>query len=69
MITRIRHQRLVAQTVTSSLELQDYKVAYLLKARTVETEKQPLLGKGYVTHNNGVTVPNGEFCAVRAEAI
>jgi hypothetical protein len=27
-------------------------VAYLLKARTVEPEKQPLLGNGCVTRNN-----------------
>jgi hypothetical protein len=33
-----------------------YIVAYLLKARTVETEKQPLLRNGRVTRNSGVTV-------------
>jgi hypothetical protein len=31
-------------------------VAYLLKARNVEAEKQSLLGNGCVTRNNGVTV-------------
>jgi hypothetical protein len=31
-------------------------VTYLLKARTVEQEKQQLLGNRCVTHNNGVTV-------------
>jgi hypothetical protein len=44
-------------------------VAYLLKARTVEPEKQPLLGNGGVTRNNGVIVGSGVFCAVRSEAI
>jgi hypothetical protein len=44
-------------------------VAYLLKARTVEPEKQPLLGNGCVTRNNEVTSGSGVFCAVRAEAI
>jgi hypothetical protein len=44
-------------------------MAYLLKARTVEVEKQPLLGNGGVTRNNGVTVGSGVFCAVHAEAI
>jgi hypothetical protein len=44
-------------------------LAYLLKARNVEPEKQPLLGKGCVTSNNGVTVGSGVFCAVRVEAI
>jgi hypothetical protein len=33
-------------------------VAYLLKARTVEPQKQPLLGNGCVTHDNGVAVGN-----------
>jgi hypothetical protein len=27
-------------------------LAYLLKARTVALEKQPLLGNGFVTRNN-----------------
>jgi hypothetical protein len=44
-------------------------VAYLLKARTVEPEKQTLLGNGYVTRNNAVTVGSGVYCAVRAEAM
>jgi hypothetical protein len=44
-------------------------VAYLLKARTVEPEKQPLPGNGCVTRNSGVTVWSGVFCAVHAEAI
>jgi hypothetical protein len=42
---------------------QVHNVAYLLKARTVESEKQPLLGNGFVTHN-GVTVGRAVFCAV-----
>jgi hypothetical protein len=46
-----------------------YIMAYLLKARNVEPAKQPLLGNGCVTRNNGVTVGIGIFCAVRAEAI
>jgi hypothetical protein len=33
----------------------------------VESDKQPLLGNGFVTSNTGVTVPSGVFCAVRAE--
>jgi hypothetical protein len=41
----------------------------MLKARTVEPEKQPSLGIGCVTRNNGITVGSGVFCAVRAEAI
>jgi hypothetical protein len=44
-------------------------VADLLKARTVEPEKQPLIDNGCVTCNNGVTVGSGVFCAIRAEAI
>jgi hypothetical protein len=44
-------------------------VAYLLKARIVEPEKQPLLSNGCVTGNNGITVRSGVFCAVCAEAI
>jgi hypothetical protein len=44
-------------------------VAYLLKARTVDPEKQPLLGNDCVTGNNGVAAGSGVFCAVRAEAI
>jgi hypothetical protein len=44
-------------------------VAYLLKVRTVEPEKQPLLSNGSVTRNNGVTGGSGVFCAVRTEAI
>jgi hypothetical protein len=31
-------------------------VAYLFKAIAVEPEKQPLLGNGCVTRNNGVIV-------------
>jgi hypothetical protein len=44
-------------------------VAYLLKARSVEPKKQPVLGNGCVTCNNGVTVGSGVSCAVSAEAI
>jgi hypothetical protein len=46
-----------------------YIVAYLLKARTVKPEKQPLLGNGFVTRNKGVTVGSGVFYVIRAEAI
>jgi hypothetical protein len=34
-------------------------VVYLLKAKNVEPGKEPLLGNGYVTRNNGVTVLYG----------
>jgi hypothetical protein len=44
-------------------------VAYLLKARSVEPEKQPLLGNGCVTHNSRVTFGSYVFCAVPAGAI
>jgi hypothetical protein len=47
----------------------NYIVAYLLKARTVEPEKQLFLGNGCVTRRDGVAVGSGVFCAVRAEAI
>jgi hypothetical protein len=36
-------------------------VAYFLKEKTVEPEKQPLLGNGCVTRSNGVTVGSGVF--------
>jgi hypothetical protein len=42
-------------------------VAYLLNARTVEPEKQTLLGNGSVTRNNGVTVGSGIFCVICTE--
>jgi radical SAM superfamily enzyme len=44
-------------------------VAYLLKEKTVEPEKHPLLGNGCVTRSNGVTVGGCVFCVVRAKAI
>jgi hypothetical protein len=44
-------------------------VVYLLKARTVETEKQPFLCNGCVTRNNRVTVGSCVFYPIRAEAI
>jgi hypothetical protein len=44
-------------------------MAYFLKARTVNPEKQLLLGNGCVTRNIRVTVGSGVFCAVRAEVI
>jgi hypothetical protein len=47
----------------------DYIVAYLLKARTVEPEKQPLLGNGCVTRNNGVIVGKAAFCVLHAKAV
>jgi hypothetical protein len=46
----------------------DYNVAYLLKERAMEPEKQPLLGNGSVTRNTGITVEICVFCAVRADA-
>jgi hypothetical protein len=44
-------------------------VAYLLKIRTMEAEKQPLLGNGGVTSNSGITIGSGVFCVVHAKAI
>jgi hypothetical protein len=44
-------------------------MAYLLKARTVEPEKQPLLDNGCVTCNNGVSVGCSVLFAVHAEDI
>jgi hypothetical protein len=44
-------------------------MSYLFKARTVAPEKKPMLGIGYVTHNNRVTVGNGVSCAARVEAV
>jgi hypothetical protein len=46
----------------------EHNMAYLLKARTVEPEKEPLLCNGCVTRNNGVTVGSVVYCAVLAEA-
>jgi hypothetical protein len=46
-----------------------YIVAYLLKLRIVEPEKQPLLGEGCVTRNNRVTIESEVLCAVCVEAI
>jgi hypothetical protein len=46
-----------------------YIAEYLLKARTVEPETQPLLGNDCVTRKNGVIVESGVFCAVRSEDI
>jgi hypothetical protein len=43
-------------------------VSYLLKARNVESEKQPLLCNYCVTRNHGVNVASGVFFAVRAKA-
>jgi hypothetical protein len=48
--------------------LDKHILAYLLKSRTVEPEKRPLLGNGCVTRNNKVTVESGVFFAFRAEA-
>jgi hypothetical protein len=47
----------------------NYIVAYLLKARTVEPEKQPLLCNSCVTRNSELNVGSGFFCAVRADAV
>jgi hypothetical protein len=44
-------------------------VAYLLRARTVEPEKQLMLGNGCVTCKNGVTVGSGVFYAVNASGV
>jgi hypothetical protein len=44
-------------------------MAYLLEARTVEPEKQPLLGNGCVTSNNGGTFGSGVFYEVRVEVL
>jgi hypothetical protein len=44
-------------------------VAYFLRARAVEPEKQSLIGNGCVTHNNRVTVGIDIFYAVRTETI
>jgi hypothetical protein len=53
-----------------SLEVSfDNIVAYLLKARTVESEKQLLLGNGCATRNTGVTVGIVVYSAVLSEAI
>jgi hypothetical protein len=43
-------------------------VACLLKARIVESEKQPLPGNSRVTHNNGVNVGSSVFYTVRANS-
>jgi hypothetical protein len=43
-------------------------VAYLFKTRTMELQKQLLLGNGCVIPNNGVTVGSGVFCMVCAKA-
>jgi hypothetical protein len=42
-------------------------MVYSLKSRTVEPEKQALLGTSCVTGNNGITVGSGVFCAASAE--
>jgi hypothetical protein len=47
----------------------DYIVTYLLKARTVEPGKQPLLDNSCVTRNNGVIVGKAVFCVVNAKAV
>jgi hypothetical protein len=44
-------------------------VAYMLKVRRVEPEKQPLVGNGCIARNNEVIVGSGVFYAVCAEAI
>jgi hypothetical protein len=44
-------------------------VAYLLKSRSVEPDKQLFLGNGCVTSNDGITVGKDVFCAVRVEDI
>jgi hypothetical protein len=49
--------------------LDHYIVAHVLKTRTVEPEKQPMLGNDSITRNNGVTVGSDVFCEVRADDI
>jgi hypothetical protein len=44
-----------------------YTVAFLLNARIVEPEEQSLLGNGYVTRKNGLTVGSGVFYAIRPD--
>jgi hypothetical protein len=44
-------------------------VLCLLKAGTVEPEKQPLLCNGCATCNNGVTVGSSAFCLDQAEVM
>jgi hypothetical protein len=44
-------------------------VEYLFKARSVEPEKEQMLGNVSVTRYGGVIVGSGVSCAVRAEAI
>jgi hypothetical protein len=46
-----------------------YIVACLLKVRTVEPEKWPLLGNGCVTRNNGITVGGDILYALRDATI
>jgi hypothetical protein len=44
-------------------------MTYLLKARTVEPEKEILPGNGCVTLKNGVTIGSGVFCVVRSDTV
>jgi hypothetical protein len=48
--------KLTSNTVLNISAFAVYNVTCLLKARIVEPEKQPLLGNGCVTLNNGETV-------------
>jgi hypothetical protein len=43
------------------IRVSECPLAYFLKARTVEPEKQQLLGNSYVTRNSAVTVGSGVF--------
>jgi hypothetical protein len=61
-------------TRSSSTRLNEriiHTVAYFLKKkkRTVEPEKQPVLGDGSVTRINEVNAGRGVSCAVRTGAI
>jgi hypothetical protein len=47
----------------------NHRLSYLLRARTVKPDKQPLLDNGCITCNNAVTPGSGVFCAVLAEAM
>jgi hypothetical protein len=44
-------------------------MAYLIKVRTTEPEKQQLPSNGCVTRNSRRVVGSDVFCAVRAECI
>jgi hypothetical protein len=69
ILRKLRHEILLTYLLAKTVRGCSHIVAYMLKARTVESEKQSLLGNGCVTRNNVVAVGNGVFYAARAEAI